>query len=112
MISRRRTDVVGILIYTALDAGINFIPTADVYSAGASEEVVGKAPAAGERDDVVLATPAERRLERPPSHVPPPADRAARCGSVSTEGVIGCGCDPGRWPPGSRRTTSSSASIV
>jgi aryl-alcohol dehydrogenase-like predicted oxidoreductase len=44
------------IIYTALDAGINFIDTADVYGAGESEEVVGKALANGRRDDVVLAT--------------------------------------------------------
>ena len=40
----------------ALDAGINFIDTADVYSQGESEEIVGKALAGGRRDDVVLAT--------------------------------------------------------
>jgi aryl-alcohol dehydrogenase-like predicted oxidoreductase len=44
------------IIHAALDAGINFIDTADVYSAGESEEVVGKALAGGKRDDVVLAT--------------------------------------------------------
>ena len=43
------------VIHAALDAGINFIDTADVYSAGESEEIVGKA-LAGRRDDVVLAT--------------------------------------------------------
>jgi aryl-alcohol dehydrogenase-like predicted oxidoreductase len=43
------------IIHRALDAGINFIDTADVYSAGESEEIVGKA-LAGRRDDVVLAT--------------------------------------------------------
>jgi aryl-alcohol dehydrogenase-like predicted oxidoreductase len=44
------------IIHRALDAGINFIDTADVYSAGESEEIVGKALAGGKRDDVVLAT--------------------------------------------------------
>ena len=44
------------IIHTALDAGINFIDTADFYSAGESEEIVGKALAGGRRDDVVLAT--------------------------------------------------------
>ena len=44
------------IIHRALDAGINFIDTADVYSAGDSEEIVGKALAGGRRDDVVLAT--------------------------------------------------------
>jgi aryl-alcohol dehydrogenase-like predicted oxidoreductase len=43
------------IIHRAFDAGINFIDTADVYSAGESEEIVGKA-IAGRRDDIVLAT--------------------------------------------------------
>jgi aryl-alcohol dehydrogenase-like predicted oxidoreductase len=38
-----------------LDAGVNLIDTADVYSAGLSEEIIGKA-VAGRRDDVLLAT--------------------------------------------------------
>jgi aryl-alcohol dehydrogenase-like predicted oxidoreductase len=44
------------IIHRALDAGINFIDTADVYSAGESEEIVAKALAGGRRDRVVLAT--------------------------------------------------------
>jgi len=43
------------IIHRALDAGINFIDTADVYSGGTSEEIVGKA-IEGRRDDVFLAT--------------------------------------------------------
>jgi aryl-alcohol dehydrogenase-like predicted oxidoreductase len=43
------------IIHRALDAGINFVDTADVYSAGESEEIVGKA-LKGRRDHVVLAT--------------------------------------------------------
>ena len=43
------------VIRRALDAGINFVDTADVYSAGESERITGKA-LAGRRDDVVLAT--------------------------------------------------------
>jgi aryl-alcohol dehydrogenase-like predicted oxidoreductase len=43
------------IIHKALDEGINFIDTADVYSAGESEEIVGKA-LVGRRDDVVVAT--------------------------------------------------------
>ncbi|MBV9836853.1 MAG: aldo/keto reductase, partial [Solirubrobacterales bacterium] len=43
------------IIHRALDAGINFIDTADVYSRGESEEIVGKA-LRGRRDNVVLAT--------------------------------------------------------
>jgi aryl-alcohol dehydrogenase-like predicted oxidoreductase len=44
------------IIDRALDAGINFIDTADVYSRGESEEIVGKALAGGKRDNVILAT--------------------------------------------------------
>jgi aryl-alcohol dehydrogenase-like predicted oxidoreductase len=43
------------IIHRALDAGINFVDTADVYSAGESEEIVAKA-LVGRRDDVILAT--------------------------------------------------------
>jgi aryl-alcohol dehydrogenase-like predicted oxidoreductase len=43
------------IIHKALDSGINFVDSADVYSAGESEEIVGKA-LKGRRDDVVLAT--------------------------------------------------------
>jgi len=45
----------GRIIDAALEAGINFIDTADVYSRGESEEIVGKA-IKGRRDDIVLAT--------------------------------------------------------
>jgi aryl-alcohol dehydrogenase-like predicted oxidoreductase len=44
------------IIHRALDGGINFIDTADVYSRGESEEIVGKALAHGKRENVVLAT--------------------------------------------------------
>jgi aryl-alcohol dehydrogenase-like predicted oxidoreductase len=43
------------IIHKALDGGINFIDTADVYSAGESEEIVAKA-LKGKRDKVVVAT--------------------------------------------------------
>ena len=49
-------DVAIEIIHRALDAGINFIDTADVYSRGESEEIVGKALAGGRRENVVLAT--------------------------------------------------------
>ncbi|MPZ81577.1 MAG: aldo/keto reductase [Actinophytocola sp.] len=45
------------IIHRALDAGINFVDTADAYSDGESEEILGKA-LEGRRDDVVLATKA------------------------------------------------------
>src|SRR5437762_7240724 len=49
------------IIHRALDAGVNFIDTADVYSAGESETMVGKA-LAGKRHDVVLATKVRGRM--------------------------------------------------
>jgi aryl-alcohol dehydrogenase-like predicted oxidoreductase len=50
------------IIHRALDAGINFIDTADVYSRGESETIVAKALAGGRRDDVVLATKVHGRM--------------------------------------------------
>ncbi len=44
------------IIHAALDAGINFIDTADVDGHGESEQIVGKALAGGRRDDIILAT--------------------------------------------------------
>jgi aryl-alcohol dehydrogenase-like predicted oxidoreductase len=44
------------IVNEALDAGINFIDTADVYGAGESERVVGQTLAGGRRDSVILAT--------------------------------------------------------
>jgi aryl-alcohol dehydrogenase-like predicted oxidoreductase len=55
------------IIHRALDAGINFVDTADVYSAGESEEIVGKALAGGRRDDVVLATKVHGRMGDDPN---------------------------------------------
>ncbi len=49
------------IIHRALDAGINFVDTADVYSAGENEEIVGKA-LLGRRDQVVLATKVHGRM--------------------------------------------------
>jgi aryl-alcohol dehydrogenase-like predicted oxidoreductase len=51
------------IIHAALDGGINFVDTADVYSAGESEEIVGQA-LRGRRDDVVLATKAHGPMGR------------------------------------------------
>src|SRR3954470_18580893 len=55
------------IVHRALDAGINFIDTADVYSAGESEEIVGKA-LKGRRDDVVLATKLGVPMGEDPNH--------------------------------------------
>src|ERR1044071_4205531 len=54
------------IIHRALDAGINVVDTADIYSAGESEEIVGKA-IAGRRDDVVLATKVHGSMGRDPN---------------------------------------------
>jgi aryl-alcohol dehydrogenase-like predicted oxidoreductase len=54
------------IIHKALDAGINLVDTADGYSDGASEEVVGKA-LKGRRDDVVVATKFTRPMGEDPN---------------------------------------------
>jgi aryl-alcohol dehydrogenase-like predicted oxidoreductase len=54
------------IIHRAVDAGINFIDTADVYSAGESEEIVGKA-LAGRRENIVLATKAHGTMGADPN---------------------------------------------
>jgi aryl-alcohol dehydrogenase-like predicted oxidoreductase len=54
------------IIHTALDAGINFIDTADVYSRGESEEIVAKA-VAGRRDSLVIATKVHGAMGRDPN---------------------------------------------
>ncbi len=55
------------MIHRSLDAGINFVDTADVYSHGESETIVGKA-LAGRRDDVVLATKFHLAMGDGPNH--------------------------------------------
>ena len=56
------------IVHRALDAGINFLDTADVYSAGESETMVGKA-IAGRRQDIVLATKVRGRMGPGPNQV-------------------------------------------
>ncbi|MGR6913920.1 aldo/keto reductase [[Actinomadura] parvosata] len=56
-IGRTTQDEATAIVDAALDAGVNLIDTADMYGAGESEEMVGKA-IAGRRDDIVLATKA------------------------------------------------------
>ena len=55
------------IIHRALDAGVNFVDTADVYSQGESEEIVGKA-LKGRRDDIVLATKFFMPFDDDPNH--------------------------------------------
>ncbi len=51
------------LIRQALEAGITFFDTANVYSAGSSEEIVGRALAEhGHRDEIVIATKVNGRM--------------------------------------------------
>jgi aryl-alcohol dehydrogenase-like predicted oxidoreductase len=57
--ARRQIDM-------CLDAGINLIDTADVYSTGVSEEIVGEA-LEGRRDDVLLATKVRMRMGEDPN---------------------------------------------
>ena len=56
------------IIHKALDAGINFIDTADGYSAGESEEILGKALADGRRENVVLAVKFGVPFDGNPNH--------------------------------------------
>jgi aryl-alcohol dehydrogenase (NADP+) len=52
----------------AIEAGINFFDTANVYSAGTSEEITGRALAEfGKRDEIVLATKLHGRMRPGPN---------------------------------------------
>jgi aryl-alcohol dehydrogenase-like predicted oxidoreductase len=70
-------------IHRALELGVDFLDTADVYGLGANEELVGKA-IAGRRDDVVLATKfgnawgadGSRRIDGSPDYVRAAIDRS------------------------------------
>jgi aryl-alcohol dehydrogenase-like predicted oxidoreductase len=66
-IGRTTQDEVTAIIDAALDGGINVIDTADMYSRGESEQLVGRA-IAGRRDDVVLATKAALPMGEDPNH--------------------------------------------
>jgi aryl-alcohol dehydrogenase-like predicted oxidoreductase len=55
------------IIHRALSAGINFVDTADVYSQGESEEIVGKALAQVKREKIVLATKVHGTMGRDPN---------------------------------------------
>ncbi len=56
------------LVHRSLDAGINFVDTADVYSNGESETLLGAA-LRGRRHDVVLATKLRGRMGKGPNNV-------------------------------------------
>src|SRR5580698_11502112 len=55
------------IIHRAVDAGINFVDTADMYSFGESEEIVGKALAQVKREKIVLATKVHGAMGRDPN---------------------------------------------
>ena len=55
------------IVHRALDAGINFIDTADIYAYGETEQIVGKA-LQGRRDDVILATKVNNQMTPAPNH--------------------------------------------
>lgn len=55
------------MVDQALDAGVNFVDTADVYDFGVSEEIVGRA-LEGRRDEVVLATKVNNPMDEDPNH--------------------------------------------
>ena len=63
-VAKSDQGVADALVGQALDAGINFFDTADVYSSGQSEEILGRALAA-RRDDVVIATKVAGRMAEP-----------------------------------------------
>jgi len=56
------------IIHRALDAGVNFVDTADVYSQGESEVIVGKALTGSRRDDVILASKVHMPMDDNPNH--------------------------------------------
>ncbi|HJN43336.1 MAG: aldo/keto reductase [Acidobacteria bacterium] len=56
------------LVHRSLDAGINFFDTANVYSAGQSEEMLGKALGA-RRPDVIVATKVRGRMGEGPNQI-------------------------------------------
>ncbi|MGW4232086.1 aldo/keto reductase [Streptomyces sp. NPDC004980] len=66
-IGRTTQDEATALVDAALEGGINVIDTADMYSDGESEEMVGKA-IAGRRDDIVLATKANMPMGEERNH--------------------------------------------
>ena len=55
------------MVHRALDGGVNFIDTADVYGQGQSERIVGEALAGGRRDNVIVATKFHGRMGDDPN---------------------------------------------
>ena len=115
------------IVRTALESGINFVDTADMYSAGESEVIVGKALASC-RDDVILATKSHRvsqarglmrfRSEQPPYNllargierdVLPVAERWGM--GVLTWSPLAFGFLTGRYRKGAETPTNGRAAL-
>jgi aryl-alcohol dehydrogenase-like predicted oxidoreductase len=90
------------IIHRALDAGINIIDTAEVYSRGESEEIVGKA-LRGRRDDVVLATKVHGAMsdDDPRGARSPVAGSRAATAAARSPPTSPAGCSGS--PPGTTR---------
>jgi aryl-alcohol dehydrogenase-like predicted oxidoreductase len=85
------------IIHRALDAGINFIDTADGYSAGESEVILGKALAGGRRDGVVLAVKFGLRTDQEPNHGGLDAGGSSKPSRVRFAGSKPIGSTSIRW---------------
>jgi len=62
VIGKQGQDLANDIVARSLDAGINFIDTANIYSFGQSETILGKALAGRARDRVVIATKVRGRM--------------------------------------------------
>ena len=106
------------IIHRALDAGINFVDTADVYSQGESEEIVGKALAGGKREDVVLATKVWGPMGEDPNRawqlapLDHPARSRTRCGASTPTGSTSTRSTATSPAPTSRRRSARSRDLV
>lgn len=62
VVGKQGQDVANEIVARSLDAGINFIDTANVYSFGESEKMLGKALEGRARDEVIIATKVRGRM--------------------------------------------------
>ena len=62
VVGKQGQDLANEIVARSLDAGINFIDTANVYSFGESETMLGKALAGRSRDEVIIATKVRSRM--------------------------------------------------
>ncbi len=103
------------LVDICLDAGITMFDTADVYSAGASEEVLGQA-IKGRRDEVIISTKAGLPMGDGPGdagtsrYAADQGDARMRCGASAPTTSTSSSCTPSTPPPRSRRCSPRSTS--